>query len=98
MFDIEEVDRLLAAPDATTIIGLRDKEMIEVMYSAGLRVQNLAVPPQRYHFESETFAAWGREKRRYALFRLAGRRSKCAKYLRDSGRSSGGGTRRNCFF
>jgi integrase/recombinase XerD len=38
---IEEVDRLLRQPDTTTIIGLRDRALIEIMYSAGLRVSEL---------------------------------------------------------
>ena len=38
---VDEVDCLLATPDATTIIGIRDKAMIEVMYSAGLRVSEI---------------------------------------------------------
>jgi integrase/recombinase XerD len=39
--NLEEVDRLLRQPDATTTIGLRDKAMIELMYSTGLRVSEL---------------------------------------------------------
>jgi integrase/recombinase XerD len=38
---IEEVDRLLRQPDTTNIIGLRDRALIEIMYSAGLRVSEL---------------------------------------------------------
>ena len=38
---IEEVDRLLQQPDTNTIVGLRDRAMIEMMYSAGLRVSEL---------------------------------------------------------
>ena len=38
---VEEVEKLIAQPDARTIVGLRDKAMVEVMYSAGLRVSEL---------------------------------------------------------
>jgi integrase/recombinase XerD len=39
--DLEEVDRLLAQPDAATPRGLRDKALISVLYATGLRVSEL---------------------------------------------------------
>jgi integrase/recombinase XerD len=38
---VDEIDKLLQAPNLSTPIGLRDRAMLEVLYSTGLRVSEL---------------------------------------------------------
>jgi integrase/recombinase XerD len=39
--DLEQIEKLLLAPDISTLIGLRDRAILEVLFSTGLRVAEL---------------------------------------------------------
>ena len=39
--NVDEVDKLLNTPDEKTVFGLRDRAMLELLYSCGLRVSEL---------------------------------------------------------
>ena len=39
--DIQQINALLAAPDTNTVLGSRDRAILETIYSAGLRISEL---------------------------------------------------------
>jgi integrase/recombinase XerD len=81
---IEEVDRLMAAPDVGEARGLRDRALIEVLYATGLRVSELVhLKPQDVNLESGylTTTGKGRKQRLVPLGDEAA--SWVARYLRE---------------
>ena len=67
---IEDIDRLLAAPDHTTAAGLRDRAMIELLYATGLRVSELInLRASDLHLEAGYLTATGKgQKQRIVPF------------------------------
>jgi integrase/recombinase XerC len=41
--EISEIEALLSAPDQSTIVGLRDRAILELLYSTGMRVSELLI-------------------------------------------------------
>ncbi len=39
--EVDQIEKLLANPDTTTLLGARDRAMLEVLYSTGMRVSEL---------------------------------------------------------
>lgn len=57
----EEIDLLLSAPDISTNSGLRDKAMLEMMYSSGLRVSELlSLSLDKISFQQNIITVFGK--------------------------------------
>jgi len=84
---VPQIERLLAQPDVTMPLGLRDLAMLELAYGAGLRVSELCgLTLEALHLDQQVVMVTGKgDKQRVVPFgRAAGRA--IARYL-DRGRS-----------
>ena len=64
-----ELERILAAPDAATLKGLRDKAVLETLFSTGLRVSELCSLPREIDLSKDEMSVRGKgEKVRVVFF------------------------------
>lgn len=64
----KELERLMAGPDTSTLKGLRDKAMIEMLFSTGLRVSELTSLPRDIDMSSGSFSVRGKGEKVRVVF------------------------------
>jgi len=58
---IEEINRLLEAPDLSTPQGLRDRALLELLYASGLRVSELVnINLEHVNLDTNEIRVWGK--------------------------------------
>ena len=65
----KEIDKLMQLPDLNTILGLRDKSILEILYSTGLRISELiSIKLDDINIENKVIKVFGKgSKERYVL-------------------------------
>lgn len=65
----DQVERLLSSPDLTTVTGLRDRTILEVLFSTGLRVSELAkLNRDKIDLKAREFGIVGKGRRSRVVF------------------------------
>jgi site-specific recombinase XerD len=65
----EKIERLLSQPKVSSQIGLRDRAILEVLFSTGLRVSELvSVDRDQIDFDRQEFSVVGKGRRRRVVF------------------------------
>ena len=68
LITIEELERLLNSPDTTTVRGLRDKAMLEMFFSTGLRVSELCSLPRDINLKLDELSVRGKGEKVRVVF------------------------------
>lgn len=68
LISIDELGRLMAAPDTKTIKGLRDKAILEMLFSTGLRVSELCSLPRELNLKQDDFPVRGKGEKVRVVF------------------------------
>jgi site-specific recombinase XerD len=67
--DQENIERLLSSPDTSTLLGLRDKALLEVLFSTGLRVSELvSLDREQINFDKKEFGVIGKGRKPRVVF------------------------------
>lgn len=66
--EVDQIEKLLANPDTSTLLGARDRAMLEVLYSTGMRVSELiALDVDDVDLSSNTVRVNGKGKKRRVI-------------------------------
>ncbi len=68
LITIEELERLLKAPDTTTLRGLRDKAILELLFSTGLRISELCSLPRDINLKLDEMSVRGKGEKVRVVF------------------------------
>lgn len=78
----EEIDRLMKAPSPDTIIGIRDRAILQLFYSTGMRVAELRkVNRREVNYETKEMSIRGKGRKVRVVFLTAKAVSALKKYL-----------------
>lgn len=82
MISIDELNRLLNAPDTSTLRGSRDKAMLELFFSTGLRVSELASLSRELDIDADEFSIRGKGEKVRVVFISPEARTAVKNYLK----------------
>lgn len=77
----EELNRLLDSPDLATSMGLRDKAILETLFSTGLRVSELCSLDRDINLGSDELSVRGKGEKIRVVFLSDGAKKAISKYL-----------------
>ncbi len=84
LISFQELDRLMKAPDLATIQGLRDKAMLELLFSTGLRVSELcALSVEDVDLSRDEFSVRGKGDKIRVVFLSNMARNAVKNYLKE---------------
>ncbi len=63
-----DLDKIMKGPDTSTISGLRDKAILEMLFSTGLRVSELCSLPRDINLDSEELSVRGKGEKVRVVF------------------------------
>ena len=78
----DELDRLLSAPDTTTLKGLRDRALLELLFSTGLRVSELCSLSVDLDLSKDEFSIRGKGDKVRVVFLTDMAKSTLREYLK----------------
>lgn len=82
LISLNELERLMSAPDTSTLQGLRDKAMLELFFSTGLRVSELASLPRDLDIDADEFPIRGKGEKVRVVFISPHARDAVKQYLK----------------
>jgi site-specific recombinase XerD len=77
----EDLQKIMNAPDISTKKGLRDKAILELLFSTGLRVSELCSLPRDLNLDEEEFSVRGKGEKVRVVFLSDEARDSVKKYL-----------------